>query len=408
MKIAILFDRFGPYHIARMRGAMAYAEVLAIEGAPHRAIYDWVKPELPGGMAYCSLTGVKGEESDRTLVERRLDERVAPFAPDAIAIPGWSNMIALAALRWAKRRGIATICMSETNDWDFERRWLTERVKAGIVAHFDAGIATNDSQAGYLARLGIDERNIFRGYNAVDNDYFRDAAARWRGADALPSALAAFLPAGAKGRYFLASNRFIEKKNLLRLLDAYAAFRTERGDDPADWPLVLLGDGELRPQIEAKRDALGLGAHVHLPGFLQVDALPQYYGTAGAFVHASTTEQWGLVVNEAMAAGLPSAVSERCGSAQYLIEDSVTGFGFDPFSVEAIARALTRLAGLPADSPLRAAANARVETLRPERFGEGLAAAAQAGVARPAHPRAIDRIALDLSIRRAARAESRA
>jgi glycosyltransferase involved in cell wall biosynthesis len=47
-------------------------------------------------------------------------------------------------------------------------------------------------------------------------------------------------------------------------------------------------------------------------------------------VHASTTEQWGLVVNEAMAAGLPVLVSDRCGCAPDLVEVGVNGFTFDP------------------------------------------------------------------------------
>ena len=403
--VAIIFDRFGPYHIARIRGAMGQARMIAVEGAPHRAVYDWVPPDLPEGLDYTALTEVPGEEIDAGLVHERLDERVLPFAPDAVALAGWSNMITLAALRWCRERGITAICMSETNEWDFERTWLAEKVKAGIVAHYSAGLATNDSQVSYLASLGMARDAIFRGYNAIDNDYFREAATEWRAGGRLPPEIEGTVPAAAHGRYFLASNRFIPKKNLARLLDAYSAFREGRGDDPADWPLVLLGDGELRGEIEAQIERLGLGAHVHLPGFLQVDALPRYYASAGAFVHASTTEQWGLVVNEAMASGLPVAVSNRCGSTQFLIEDGVTGFSFDPFSTEEITSALTQLAALPADAALLDAAQAKVEEVSPARFGEGLADAVRAGLERPARPGFLARRTLDLAIARAARNE---
>jgi len=407
MKIAIIFDRFGPYHIARMRGAMQFAEVLAIEGAPHRAVYDWQAPDLPDGMGYAALSSAKGEETDAALIEERLNERVAPFAPDAIAICGWSNMIALTALRWARDSNIPAICMSETNDWDFKRNWLVERLKSGIVAHFGAGLATNDSQINYLAQLGLDRDRIFCGYNVVDNDYFREAAAQHRNASDLPEEVAAFLPMSAKGRYFLSSNRFIEKKNLIRLLEAYSEFRKGRTGDVADWPLIMLGDGELRQQIEETIDRLNLGRHVHLPGFLQVEALPRFYGTAGAFVHASTVEQWGLVVNEAMAAGLPAAVSKRCGSAQFLIEDAVTGFVFDPYSTNEITFALERLAGLDADSPIRDAAAKRVELLRPEKFGEALANACAAAGKSNNKVGFFDRFALNIAIIKTSRAELR-
>lgn len=402
MKIAVLFDRFGPYHVARMRGAMQFAEVIAVEGAPHRATYDWDPPKLPKGLKHCVLTRAAGEEADAALVHRRLDELVLPHAPDTLALAGWSDTISLAALRWARERGIAAVCMSETNAWDFDRKPWVEAIKRGIVAHYGAGLATNDSQVDYLVSLGIARERVFRGYNAVDNAYFREAAEKWRAQPGLPPEIAGTVPDAARGRYFLGSNRFIEKKNLLRLLDAYAAFREGRADDPADWPLVLLGDGEMRGAIEAKIAQLGLGDMVHLPGFLQVEALPHYYATAGAFVHASTTEQWGLVVNEAMASGLPVAVSNRCGSTQFLIEDGVTGFAFDPFDTADITRALSCLASLGSDNALVAAASVKVEEVSPEKFGEGLAAAAQAAIAHEAKPGFLDRRALDLAIARMA------
>ena len=81
-----------------------------------------------------------------------------------------------------------------------------------------------------------------------------------------------------------------------------------------------------------------------MPGFKQYDELPIYYGLAGAFIHASTTEQWGLVVNEAMAAGLPVIVSERCGCAPDLVENGRNGFTFDPYDVDALTHLMLKMA----------------------------------------------------------------
>lgn len=405
MKIAVLFDRIGPYHVARLRGAMDHAEILAIEGAPHRAVYDWVPPPLPPGLQHVVLAQRAGEESDPDVIESRLDDVVAPHAPDVLALPGWSNLVTLAALRWCRRRSIPALCMSETNGWDFRRRWLTETVKRGVVAHYGAGLATNASQIDYLVSLGLRRETIFSGYNVIDNDYFRAEAERWRAQQGLPAEIVGKVPLAAKGRYFLASNRFIAKKNLLRLIEAYALFRAGRGDDVADWPLVLLGDGELRPAIEERIGQLGLADFVHLPGFLQIDALVGYYGTAGAFVHASTTEQWGLVINEAMAAGLPVAASNRCGATEFLIEDGVTGFGFDPHDTRQIADTLQRIAALEPDLPLLQAARTRVDQLKPARFGESLAKAAICARTNPARPGLAARLTLDVLIAHAARSD---
>ena len=387
-RVAILFDNFGPYHIARMLGASAQLDVVAVEATPGGTEYAWDKPAVPAPLHYLPLAG---SGAVREIVAE-LDAKLAPLDIDAIALPGWSSRAAFASLIWARERSIPAILMSETNSWDFARKPVAEWVKRRIVAHYSAGLVTSDSQARYLVDLGLREAAIFRGYNAVDNTYFAQAAA----ATTMPGGL----PEAIRGRYFLTSNRFIEKKNLARLLDAYAAFRRGRSDDPADWPLVLLGDGELRGALEAQRATLGLTAHVLMPGFRQIDELPQFYGTAGAFVHASTTEQWGLVVNEAMASDLPVAISNRCGCAEVLVEDGVTGLLFDPLDSNAITRALDRLTDQAIATALAAAGRARVNAWGPERFGSGIAEAVRFGTAHLRRPTLIDRIVLSGMARR--------
>ena len=387
-RVAILFDNFGPYHIARMLGASKRLDVVAVEAMPGGTEYAWLKPAVPAPIQYLPLAGTG---TVREIITE-LDEKLAPLRVDAIALPGWSSRAAFAALIWARRRNVAAIAMSETNGWDFARKPLAEWVKRRIVAHYGAGLVTSDSQARYLADLGLSEGAIFRGYNAVDNAYFARTAANATVPEGLPEAI--------RGRYFLTSNRFIEKKNLARLLDAYAAFRRGRSDDPADWPLVLLGDGELRAALETQRHALGLEAHVLMPGFRQIEELPHFYGTAGAFVHASTTEQWGLVVNEAMASGLPVAISDRCGCAEVLVEDGVTGLLFDPLDTAAITRVLMQLTKRDTATALAARGRARVDAWGPERFGNGMEQAVASAMAAPANPSAVDRVALDLVARR--------
>ena len=387
-RIAILFDNFGPYHIARMLGASAQLGVVAVEATPRGTEYGWDKPVVPAPLHYLPLAGTG---TLREIVAE-LDTKLAPLAPAAIALPGWSSRAAFAALIWARRHKVPAILMSETNGWDFARKPIAEWVKRRIVAHYSAWLVTSDAQARYLVDLGLKEAAIFRGYNAVDNAYFARAAADAKMPEGLPDAF--------RGRYFLTSNRFIEKKNLARLLDAYAAFRRGRSDDPADWPLVLLGDGALRAALEAQRTTLGLERHVLMPGFRQIDELPRFYGTAGAFVHASTTEQWGLVVNEAMASGLPVAISNRCGCAEVLVEDGVTGLLFDPHDTVAITRALTRLTATGESAAFAAHGRARVDAWGPARFGNGMADAVRAAIVAPAGPNGIDRMVLNLVARR--------
>lgn len=398
IRVAIAFDNFGPYHIARLAAAAKEVDVLAVERASTSSLYAWDSPDAPEGLARVVLSTTKNSDRPGDIFAA-IDEKVGPFKPDVIAVPGWSSQMALALASWAVARNIPVITMSETNPWDFRRKWATEFLKRQVFEYFTAGLCSSDGQAAYLHTLGLPSEAIFRGYNIVDNGYFRRMANAARDAAMPLGNRDERLPEAARGRYFLASNRFIPKKNLAVVLDAYARFRQARTDDPADWPLVLLGDGDLRAQLERQRAALNLEGHVHMPGFRQYDALPAYYGTAGCFVHASTVEQWGLVVNEAMASGLPVLVSDRCGCTSVLVRDSVNGFTFSPFDTEALVTGMKAIAATESLAAMREASRSLIAAWEPSRFGQGMADAARYAVATPRkRPSAMARIAIGFAM----------
>jgi len=217
---------------------------------------------------------------------------------------------------------------------------------------------------------------IFTGYDVVDNAHFARRALEIRN-----SKSEIRTEYGLPENYFLASARFIEKKNLTSLIRAYAEYRDRlKGTgvtDPgynrgAPWDLVLLGNGPLWETLNSQLSTINLHSHVHLPGFKQYDELPVYYALANAFVHASTTEQWGLVVNEAIASGLPVIVSERCGCVPELVQDN--GFTFDPMDEHELAAQMLKMTTL-SDDERRRLGNASygiASNFSPERFGEGL------------------------------------
>ena len=149
------------------------------------------------------------------------------------------------------------------------------------------------------------------------------------------------------------------------------------------WDLVLLGDGPLRETLNSQLSTLNLTERVHLPGFKPYDELPAYYGLANAFVHASTTEQWGLVVNEAIASGLPVIVSNRCGCAPELVNGN--GFTFDPANEDELATQLFEMASLSDQERNHLGNNSCgiAANFAPERFGEGLERAATVAMGIP-------------------------
>jgi glycosyltransferase involved in cell wall biosynthesis len=373
----VAFWRFGPYHLARLAAARRRLHARGLAFGTDDG-YGWDHEASEG--VDTLLPGQSIERPDPETSARRFVDVLARSGPRAVAIPGWGDPVSLAALREAKARRIPLVLMSESTAWDEPRVAWKEAVKRRIVRLFDAALVGGRPQANYVAQLGMPPERIFLGYDVVDNAHFARPAPA-------PAEIAPW-----NGRpFFLASARFIAKKNLPRLLRAFARYRELAGSDA--WNLVLLGDGPLRAELEALRAQLGLEPHLLVPGFRQYPELPGWYQAASCFVHASTSEQWGLVVNEAMAAGLPVLVSNRCGCAVDLVQEGVNGFTFDPLDMEQLARLMHRVAHGEADRGAMGAASRRIiADWGPERFAMGLKAAVDCALAQPRRPiSALDR-----------------
>ena len=377
--VAVVFHHIGPYHHARLNAAADKLSVTGIEWSAKG--YDtWGEAATPARYHKVSLfpeaTDVYPNKVDlRSAFSSALEQT----KPDVLAVNGWNNFGSVIAANYCADRGIPMVVMSESSRRDERRTWWKEMIKRRIVSLYSAALVGGQRQAQYLVELGMARERIFAGYDVVDNDYFERRSAEIRNSKfdirnkyRLPE------------NYFLASARFIEKKNLPRLIEAYAGYR-RRSQTPEDalWDLVLLGDGPLRETLESQLSTLNLSGHVRLPGFRPYDELPVYYALAKAFVHASTAEQWGLVVNEAIASGLPVIVSDRCGCAPELVNGN--GFTFDPANDHDLTARLCEMASLSDQERKQLGENSYsiAAKFAPERFGAGLESAATTATAFP-------------------------
>jgi glycosyltransferase involved in cell wall biosynthesis len=366
MKAAVIFDNFGPYPAARLRAAAHTCDLLAIQVHARSADYAWQPlAEVQGFRAVTLLNPmIEGDASLRA----RLADALGKFGPDVVFVPGWSSRAAWAAWQWCARQGVPAVCMSESTAWDDHRCVWRERIKRRFLRLGSAAFAGGTPHAVYLTALGLSPDRVFLGYDAVDNAHFQHEAE-----EARRQATAFRARYRLPENYFLASARFIARKNLAGLIQAYARYRRDAAESKELWSLVLLGGGPLAPDLRRLISELSLERCVHLPGFRQYDELPIYYGLAGGFVHASASEPWGLVVNEAMASGLPVLVSRRCGCCQDLVADGENGFAFDPFNMEQLARLMGRMAGMRTADREQFGARSReiIEHWGPSRFTEG-------------------------------------
>jgi glycosyltransferase involved in cell wall biosynthesis len=402
-RLAVLFHRFGPYHHARLNAAGEVMSVWGVEACANEDIYAWSKVE--GAIAFPRVTLTDQYSDDRRWrqeLQRKMRLALNDIKPHVVVIPGWIFADALSALDWCVETKTPAVVMSESTAWDEPRVFWKEWIKGRLVKMCAAALAGGSAHAEYLAQLGMTDDRIFPGYDVVDNDHFA-AGAEERRTLGVESRKQLGLPE----RYFLASARFIEKKNLPSLIKAFAQYRklaekSEIGNRKSEiWDLVILGDGPLKSGLCHLISDLGLQHSVLLPGFKQYDELPAYFVLAGAFVHASTTEQWGLVVNEAMASSLPVLVSNRCGCARDLVRDGINGFTFDPGNTETLAGLMQKISasGFPL-STFGSESRRLIADWGPARFANGLkAAAAKAMNAGPPSIQLMDRLVLRALLR---------
>jgi 1,2-diacylglycerol 3-alpha-glucosyltransferase len=388
--IAILFDRLGPYHWARLQAAARLFPVVAVETCAFTREYQWERIDEPREFDRVTLFDDISDDRrpKRALLREKMTKALREADPVVAMIPGWATPASLIALEWCLQNQRPAVVMSESNAFDEQRYALAESIKRIVVSLFSAGLAGGQLQMEYLIALGLPRNRVFTGYDVVDNEHFRQ-----NGEEVRSQASEARRKYGLPENYFLASARFVPKKNLPTLICAYARYRQLAGnrDDGqrtthnGPWDLVLLGDGLLRADLCRLISDLRLDGHVHLPGFVQYRELPAYYALADVFVHASITEQWGLVVNEAMATGLPVIVSNRCGCVPDLVVEGKNGFTFDPKSVKSLGKLMLDMCRLSKRrlEEMRGESRRIIEGFTPSHFATGAERAINAAKGAP-------------------------
>jgi glycosyltransferase involved in cell wall biosynthesis len=270
------------------------------------------------------------------LLNTGVGDALSRSAPDLIVCGGYNYVASWQALRWARLREIPFLLWSESNLQDLRRGHpLVELVKSEFLKACSGFVVPGRSARDYLRSHNIADSRIFTAPNAVDNDLFRrssaavrEDASRWRAELALP------------GRYFVFVGRLVQGKGVFDLLSAYAKleeeFRRQIG-------LVYVGDGLARKRLQELSASISPGV-VRFAGFVQRDQLPAYYALAEMLILPTYSDPWGLVVNEAMACGLPVIVSRVAGCAADLVREDWNGILVSAGDVTSHAMAMARIA----------------------------------------------------------------
>lgn len=304
------------------------------------------------------------------LLNRGVSGALRSASPDVILCGGYSYVASWQALRWARSHKVPFWLWSESVLQD--RRGghpLVEFLKKQFLQKCDGFVVPGAAAREYLREQGIKDEFIFAAPNAVDNEFFANAAAAARGDARRRAALA--LPA----RYILFVGRLVQEKGVFDLLAAYARLDAETRNDLG---LVLAGDGAARRGLEDQARSISPGM-IRFAGFAHREELASYYALANMLVLPTYTDTWGLVVNEAMACSLPVIVSRVAGCAADLVRDHWNGVLVSPGDVEALREAMQSIAGQPDLGTTMGSRSAQlIRQYSPQSWSSGLAHAVEA------------------------------
>jgi glycosyltransferase involved in cell wall biosynthesis len=307
------------------------------QGIGFGTAFSWDVPMTDGHrFVVCSETPGRefGSDSFLGVDVPDIGPRIAATSPDAVMVPGWHSVMQVRALRACRRLGAPALYRGDSTLSSGPRRFvrpLWAMKTRMMLRYYDRYLSVGSAATEYLRAFGVPESRIHHSPHCVDNRWFAaQAEAHRRNRQALREG------AGARDDDFvvLFAGKFIDRKRPLDAVRAAAALGP-------GCVLMMAGDGPLADQSRAEAERLGV--RLHWRGFLNQSALPEAFAAADALVVPSTWESWGLVINEALASGLPCVATAGVAAAPDLIADGESGY---TVSVGDVAGLAARLAGL--------------------------------------------------------------
>lgn len=290
------------------------------------------------------LPGAEGRPANAAIDAPGLEPALAAFDPHCIVVNGYAQRLARRALSWARKSAIPVLMFTDSQllpKRSCARRALKALVLPPLLRRVDRFLTTGDANEAYLRRYGVANGRFVR------SSYPLDVASLDRALEARAPARAAVRRAHgvpAEHAVLLMAGKLVPWKRQCDLIAAANRLEGAR----KDVTVILAGSGTDEPALRrlARRDGPG---GVVFAGFVQPRDLANYYCAADVYVHCAEREAYGVAVSEAVYAGLPAVVSDRCGcqGSSDVARPGVNAHVYPCADVAALTAALTRLLDCP-------------------------------------------------------------
>lgn len=251
---------------------------------------------------------------------------------DEIVLCGYSSPTVMLAMAYLRMKKIP-FWLEVDGGLIREDSWLQFRFKKMLVGSASGWLSTGKATTDYLVHYGA-RREKVREYpfsSLWEADILKEPVRRERKLEFRREL------GMEEENVILSIGQFIHRKGFDVLMKAAVQLAPDTG-------IYIVGGEPTEEYLELVRK-LGL-TNIHFEGFKKKDALVKYYQAADLFVLPTREDIWGLVVNEAMAFGLPVITTDRCVAGLELVENGMTGYIVPVGDADALAVKMnTALAG---------------------------------------------------------------
>jgi L-malate glycosyltransferase len=326
VRIALVWENFGPSHLDRIAAcAAAGLTVTAIELSSTSETYQWEAGDVAGVERVTLDQGGQGLSS--LALTWKLFRAVRRSNCGAVFLCHYQITPVFLAALILRLSGVRVFTMLDSKFDDYPRFLWRELGKMVLLSPYQGALVGSQRSADYLHFLGFHRRPLLLGFDTLDLSRIRDLA----GKD----------PHKAHAeRDFLIVARLVEKKNLAFAIEAFAEWR-KTAAIPRN--LRIIGYGNLEASLRALAAERGVAEAIKFEGIADSAAVYRAMSEALCLILPSTEEQFGLVVIEALALGLPVLVSANAGAVEALIDNGVNGWVIDPRRGKALGAAMTLL-----------------------------------------------------------------
>ena len=335
--LAFSWEMFGPYHMDRLeavgRRLGHLYDVVGLEVGSKSHTYAW--DSTGAGRHFRKVTLFPGRskaELPAWRVYRALLRECRALRAGPVFLCHYEDPDVAALAVTLRLLGRPVVNMNASKFDDKPRVLWREALKTLFYAPYQAAIGGSHRTLDYFRFLGLPGERLFVGYDTLSLERVRRLAGVPPAPDGVPFAQ----------RHFTIIARFVPKKNLARAVEAYDLYRGLAGAGAR--PLHLCGSGPLEAELRAEVARRGLEGHVLFRGFLQEKAIAETLGSTLCLLLPSLEEQFGLVVNEALAMGVPAILSDQCGARDLLVRSGVNGHIVEPDNPEGLARHMLSVA----------------------------------------------------------------